>query len=340
MKKEQPKISIVMPSYNATEFISQTLKSALAQDYPNYEIVVVDDGSTDKTADLVLKFKRSYPKIIKYVYQENKGLAGARNCGIGNSSGQYFLFLDSDDLIEKNHLSSLMAKSKKFSGNKKIAFSDTKLLLEGKVINKTYKQIAGFKEGQGPEELLHANTMPGIHSVLFPREVFGLADNFDQELIGAEDHDIYIRATLAGYRFYSTHLPTAIYRIRVGSMSFGRKQERRVIKARIQIANKYLSRDLEEKTKKEFLRKKQIAFIDLGRWYIRTKKYDKAKTWFKKAQKIDLELSTRKKTFITLAKNAPFLIHLYWQIKDGFFPPAMQQEIDKHIGKEAYESQT
>lgn len=328
-----------MPSYNATEFISKTLKSALAQDYPNYEIVVVDDGSTDKTVDLVLKFKKEYPKMIKYVYQENKGLAGARNCGIRNSSGKYFLFLDSDDLIEKNHLSSLMKKSRSFKEAKKIAFSDTKLLLEGTIIEKTYKQIAGFKEGRGPEDLLHANYMPGIHSVLFPRDVFNQADNFDQELIGAEDHDMYIRASLAGYRFYSTHLPTAIYRIRAGSMSFGRKQEKRVVKARIQIANKYLKRGLEDSVREEFMRKKQIAFVDLGRWHIRTKQYQGAREWFTKAQKIDLSLPARKKLFISLAKSAPYLIHLYWQLKDGFFPPAMQQEIDKHIGKEVYESQ-
>lgn len=329
-----------MPSYNATEFISETLKSALSQTYSNYEIVVVDDGSTDKTADLILKFKNSHPEMVKYVYQENKGLAGARNTGIRNANGRYFLFLDSDDLIDKNHLKSLMAKTKSFKNSKKIAFSDTKLLLNKNIIDKTYKQISGIREGQDTAKLLHANYMPGIHSVLFPKEVFDKADNFDQSLIGAEDHDMYIRTTLAGYKFYSTHQPTAIYRIRAGSMSFGRKQEQRVLNARIQIAEKYLDRNIDKKTKKEFLRKKQLALVNLGRWNIRIKKYQKAKDWFKKAQKIKLRLTPRKRLFIAIAKTCPSLIHLYWQIKDRLLPSKMQQEINKHIGKEVYEKQT
>lgn len=87
-----PKISVVIPTFNRAETIERAIDSVLNQTYNNFELLVVDDGSTDETEDII----SNYPDI-KYLKQENSGVASARNLGIKNSTGDYIAFLDSDD---------------------------------------------------------------------------------------------------------------------------------------------------------------------------------------------------------------------------------------------------
>src|SRR5437764_1349700 len=92
----QPKVSIVIPVYNGGTYFEEALKSALAQTYPNVEIIVVNDGSTDegKTHSIAQK----YLSKIKYFYQSNKGVAGALNTGIRQMTGEFFTWLSHDDM--------------------------------------------------------------------------------------------------------------------------------------------------------------------------------------------------------------------------------------------------
>lgn len=96
-----PKVSVVIPSYNRADFVAETIRSVLDQTYQDFEIIVVDDGSTDNTKEIVDSFKD--PRI-KYIYQENRGASGARNTGINASIGEYIAFLDSDDIYLPNKL--------------------------------------------------------------------------------------------------------------------------------------------------------------------------------------------------------------------------------------------
>lgn len=89
-------VSIIIPVYNRQKYIGEAIKSVLAQTYKNYEIIVVDDGSSDDVKNAL----KPYMSKIKYVYQENRGLAAARNTGIKHSQGKYLAFLDDDDLFE------------------------------------------------------------------------------------------------------------------------------------------------------------------------------------------------------------------------------------------------
>ena len=90
-----PKVSVIIPTYNGAQYIKQAVDSVLAQTYDDYEIIVVDDGSTDDTAELL----RPYGDRITYLYQENRKLPAARNTGIRTARGQYLAFLDSDNLF-------------------------------------------------------------------------------------------------------------------------------------------------------------------------------------------------------------------------------------------------
>jgi len=94
--KDTPLISIVIPTYNRSSYICETIESCLAQTYPRCEIIVVDDGSADNTAELLAA---NYGSRIHYLYQSHAGAAAARNYGIREASGEFIQFCDSDDLL-------------------------------------------------------------------------------------------------------------------------------------------------------------------------------------------------------------------------------------------------
>src|SRR5215218_4319670 len=87
-------ISVIIPCYNHGAYLSTAIKSVLAQTYPNIEIIVVDDGSTDNTKAVAWGFEK-----VRHIYQRNAGLSAARNTGIRNAKGTYILFSDADDWL-------------------------------------------------------------------------------------------------------------------------------------------------------------------------------------------------------------------------------------------------
>jgi glycosyltransferase involved in cell wall biosynthesis len=96
-----PFFSIVTPAYNRANMLPATIESVLKQSFTNWEMIIVDDGSTDNTRDIVLEIN---DERIRYIYQKNAERSAARNNGISNAKGQYICFLDSDDFFESNHL--------------------------------------------------------------------------------------------------------------------------------------------------------------------------------------------------------------------------------------------
>ena len=98
------KYSIIIPIYNVENYLEKSINSALNQTFDDYEIVLVDDGSTDSSSKIAKSFAEKYPEKVIYVWQENKGLGGARNTGIKASKGEYLMFLDSDDMVSEEML--------------------------------------------------------------------------------------------------------------------------------------------------------------------------------------------------------------------------------------------
>jgi len=88
-----PLVSIIIPCYNQAHYLAESIESALNQDYPNIEVIVVDDGSTDNTREVAGQYN------ITYIHQENQGRSVARNHGISKSTGEFLIFLDSDDRL-------------------------------------------------------------------------------------------------------------------------------------------------------------------------------------------------------------------------------------------------
>ena len=105
----RPAVSIILPTYNRAKFLPQAFASIRSQQYTDWELIVVDDGSTDDTRELVAELTRGWPQPVRYVYQENQGAYGARNTGLDFARGQYIAFFDSDDEWLPHHLADCVA---------------------------------------------------------------------------------------------------------------------------------------------------------------------------------------------------------------------------------------
>ena len=101
------KISVIIPVYNCEEYIGNTLKSVINQDFKDFEIIVIDDGSTDNSLKVINETLKDSGARYKVIHQENGGVSVARNHGIDVSSGEYLVFVDGDDFVMPNHLSEL-----------------------------------------------------------------------------------------------------------------------------------------------------------------------------------------------------------------------------------------
>ena len=106
---EMKKISVIMPAYNVEKYIGRSMQSVLSQTYSNIELIVINDGSSDRTKDVVLEYAKRDSRIV-YYEQQNQGVSVARNTGMEKANGDYISFLDADDLWEKDMLSKLYSK--------------------------------------------------------------------------------------------------------------------------------------------------------------------------------------------------------------------------------------
>ena len=157
-------ISVIIPVYNVEKYLRDCVSSVLNNGYSDYEIILIDDGSTDgKSGKLCDEIASSHPELVRTVHQENKGLGGARNTGIAYARGDYLLFLDSDDSIADNTLP-LLAEKINESNAEIIAFNFNNVYPNGSKVpvNANYIQLDNkFKLKDHPEYLLSLPTACG-----------------------------------------------------------------------------------------------------------------------------------------------------------------------------------
>ena len=110
------KISVIIPVYNVEQFLPQCLNSIIHQTYTNLEILIVDDGSTDKSCEIYEKFAK-HDKRIKIIYQQNIGVSAARNNGLSHATGDYIHFMDSDDYIDLDYYEKLITANKNINAD-------------------------------------------------------------------------------------------------------------------------------------------------------------------------------------------------------------------------------
>ena len=109
------KVSLIVPVYNAEEYIGATLDSIINQDFNSYEIIVVDDGSTDQSPEIISEKLTKSTADYRIIRQDNAGVSSARNRGMQEATGEYLVFIDADDYVTGNHLSELYNGETDFS---------------------------------------------------------------------------------------------------------------------------------------------------------------------------------------------------------------------------------
>ena len=128
------RFSIIVPVYNVEKYLSICLESILGQDYTDYEIIAVNDGSTDGSLEILNKYKQKTKRLV-VLSQRNRGLGGARNTGIRNAQGEYLIFLDSDDYIDKSMLKETERVLSQYNLDI-LAFDGYRVTEQGEVIDK------------------------------------------------------------------------------------------------------------------------------------------------------------------------------------------------------------
>lgn len=186
-----PLISVIIPTYNRTNYITQAINSVLRQTYMNFEIIVVDDGSIDNTKEIVASYVSG---ILKYVFQENSGPSAARNMGIRLARGEYIAFLDSDDLWDpqKLEIQTAMFRDDPALG---IVFSNVRYV-DGndKIIRDSIAQKGYEFSGDYIKETLEIRfPFPSSSAVMIKKEVVEEVGLFDESLRLGEDGDLWLR---------------------------------------------------------------------------------------------------------------------------------------------------
>ena len=180
-------VSVVIPCYNYAGYLADTIDSVLNQDYDNIEVIVIDDGSTDETREVALK----YGNRIRYIYQDNQGLSATRNNGIKISNKHFIAFLDADDKWEPNFISVVIKQFKKLSTDVGIvACLDSKIDKAGRPLRDRVHQ-SKLGELTTKDLILKNRFFPGAAVVI--REAFDVVGDFDTNLRSSEDRDMWIR---------------------------------------------------------------------------------------------------------------------------------------------------
>lgn len=184
-------VTAIIPTYNRSEFIQDALLSVTSQTHRVNEIIVVDDGSTDETENIVHNFRRSCPIDIRYLYQENRGPATARNHGIQLAESKYIAFLDSDDLWHKSKIEKQLAgfrKCKRYL----ISHTGEKWFRRGKHLNQKKKHLP--RCGNIFIQSLQLCAV-GMSTVMVDRDLFSHYGLFDEQLQCCEDYDFWLRVS-------------------------------------------------------------------------------------------------------------------------------------------------
>lgn len=199
-----PQISIIIPVYNKEVCISKTLESVLSQKYSNFEIIIVDDGSTDKSAAVIKSITDSR---LRYIYKENGGPSSARNFGVKNSKGEWILFLDADDMLCPDALEHFYNLVNKYHGIKCFCTNHYSLC-NGK--KKIYSHI--YKSGivKNPfKSWLYKSFMPRAGAALFHKDIVFKYEH-KSNLRRYEDAD-FLFNIMRNEKFVSSKKPVMIY---------------------------------------------------------------------------------------------------------------------------------
>lgn len=208
-----PKVSIVIPAYNAIAYLPETVESVLKQTFTNFELLIIDDGSSDQTVEWASQITDQRVKLIS---QKNQGLSGARNTGIAHAQGDYVALLDADDIWEPTKLEKQVPY---LEGDPAVGLVDTWTVLADEQGKSTGQVFGSRTEGDVWKRLVEFKTVCCCgSSSLIRRSCFETVGVFNRDLRFLEDLDMFIRIA-AHYSFAVVKEPLVRYRQHPDNMS-------------------------------------------------------------------------------------------------------------------------
>jgi glycosyltransferase involved in cell wall biosynthesis len=183
------KVSVIIPTFNRSHTVKDAVESVLAQTYSNFELIVIDDGSSDNTKDVLADYISN--NQIRYLYQDNQGVSKARNVAVANSDGEWLSFLDSDDRWLPNKLEKQI-ELLKAQPDKKLVHGEEIWIRRGKRVNPRLKhQKSGGDIFSRSLELC----LISPSAVMLSRELFDEMGGFREDFVVCEDYDLWLKIT-------------------------------------------------------------------------------------------------------------------------------------------------
>lgn len=211
-------VSVIIPTYNVEAYIEECIESILNQTYRNYEIVICDDCSTDRTADVLEKFKK-YPNIIIYENKRNLRQARTRNKCIRMSKGKFIMIQDADDIAEPQRIEKLLGAFESgidFVGSGCYCFNEK---------DGHFKDLGGLCKYPQKRDLLRG--IPFVHaSIMFKRECLKSVNGYqyNKYTFRGEDYDLILRLYASGFK--GKNIPDLLYGYRVNRETINRRDLR------------------------------------------------------------------------------------------------------------------
>jgi glycosyltransferase involved in cell wall biosynthesis len=204
-----PTVSVVIPAYNAAKYICEALLSVFNQSFTSYEVIVINDGSSD-TDDLERELQ-PYKAVIKYIKQENRGAAAARNTGLRAAAGEFVAFLDADDKWLPGFLEKQLKLLK--SSKADLVYADALLIGEAPLAGRTFMEMEPSRGNVTPENLLAVKVTVLTSTVLARKAPILEVGLFDESFKRGQDFDLWLRLAKQGARFAYQHEVLAHHRI-------------------------------------------------------------------------------------------------------------------------------
>jgi glycosyltransferase involved in cell wall biosynthesis len=212
------KVSVLMPCYQHGHILNQSLDSIFAQSYPNYHLIIINDGSTDATEAVVQEYQQKYPGLISYIYQTNQGQVIARSRGSTLIEGEFLILLDADDLLAPDMMARCVENLQNDPAAAAVAGDVWSLSEDGK------KNMTKLDQSLVPTwpNILTLNSWGGIAGIMIRSSSLQQVGWFDfLDRPGGEDWDIWIRFARANMKL--NHIPLALAYYRQSHSSHSRK---------------------------------------------------------------------------------------------------------------------
>jgi glycosyltransferase involved in cell wall biosynthesis len=210
-----PRVSIIIPTYNCAGYLGRAIDSVCAQTYKDYEILVVDDGSTDNTRDVAMQYGRK----LRYLYQQNRGVSAARNHAISKASGELLAYLDADDMWYSEKLERQVAFLDAHQECGMLHSEISVINEQDEILHVRFNQMTKRSVPQGHclQALLKCSHIQTL-TVVERRNCFERVGAFDERLAVAEDYLHWIMIAAEGQAVGYLEEPLAKYRWRTGSL--------------------------------------------------------------------------------------------------------------------------